>query len=131
MVHTHQKLDTSERRICSVMGVSRSTRHYQSAKKDSEEKLRLAMIRLTKQYGQYGYRKITQFLRIEDWMVNHKKVEHLWREEVFNYQSNIRDVGGFTTRIALSFALDITIPITSGPLILSMPSSAMLDRTRC
>jgi len=39
------------------------------------------MIRLAKQYGRYGYRKITQLLRIEGWKVNHKKIERLWREE--------------------------------------------------
>jgi len=39
------------------------------------------MIRLAKQYGRYGYRKITALLRIEGWRVNHKKVERLWREE--------------------------------------------------
>ena len=42
---------------------------------------RLALIRLGKQYGRYGYRKITALLRIEGWSVNHKKVERLWREE--------------------------------------------------
>lgn len=39
------------------------------------------MIRLAKQYGQYGYRKVTQLLRIEGWLVNHKKIERLWSEE--------------------------------------------------
>ena len=39
------------------------------------------MIRLAKQYGRYGYRKIAALLRIEGWQVNHKKVERLWREE--------------------------------------------------
>ena len=39
------------------------------------------MIRLAKQYGRYGYRKITELLRIEGFRVNHKKVERLWRQE--------------------------------------------------
>ena len=34
-----------------------------------------------KRYGRYGYRKVTELLRIEGWNVNHKKVERLWREE--------------------------------------------------
>lgn len=46
-----------------------------------EDALRLALVRLAKQYGRYGYRKIAQLLRIEGWHVNHKKVERLWREE--------------------------------------------------
>ena len=43
--------------------------------------LRLAMIRLTKKYGRYGYRKIAELLRVEGWQVNTKKVARLWREE--------------------------------------------------
>ena len=42
---------------------------------------RLALVRLAKQYGRYGYRKIAQLLRMEGWGVNHKKVERLWQEE--------------------------------------------------
>ena len=42
---------------------------------------RLAMIRLAKKYGRYGYRKVTALLRMERWQVNHKKVERLWAEE--------------------------------------------------
>ena len=80
MIHTRQKLNTSERRTCAVLGVSRSSVHYQ-AKAQDDVTLRLAMIRLAKQYGQYGYRKITELLRIEGWHVNHKKIERLWREE--------------------------------------------------
>jgi len=41
----------------------------------------LALIRLAKQYGRYGYRKILELLRIEGWRVNHKKIERLWQEE--------------------------------------------------
>ncbi len=63
------------------MGVARSTLQYKAVLKDDEEALRLAMIRLAKQYGRYGYRKIARLLRVEGWHVNHKKVERLWREE--------------------------------------------------
>lgn len=63
------------------MGVSRSTLHYQTTNREGEEELRLAMIRLAKRYGRYGYRKIAHLLHIEGWQVNHKRVERLWREE--------------------------------------------------
>ena len=46
-----------------------------------DDSLRLALIRLAKQYGRYGYRNIAELLRIEGWQINHKKVERLWREE--------------------------------------------------
>ena len=41
----------------------------------------MALIRLAKQYGRYGYRKIAELLHIEGWKVYHKKVERTWREE--------------------------------------------------
>jgi len=79
--HVRQKLDTSERRTCRTIGLSRSTLRYVSHPTTDDEELRLALIRLAKQYGRYGYRKITRLLRIEGWIVNHKKVERIWREE--------------------------------------------------
>ncbi len=39
------------------------------------------MIRLAKQYGRYGYRKVGELLHTEGWRVNHKRVERIWREE--------------------------------------------------
>ena len=62
-----QKLAASERRTCRVIGLSRSTLQYKAAKKDDEEELRLSMVRLAKQYGRYGYRKIAELLRVEGW----------------------------------------------------------------
>lgn len=46
-----------------------------------DDKLRLALIRLAKQYGRYGHRKVGELLQAEGWRINHKKVERLWREE--------------------------------------------------
>jgi putative transposase len=39
------------------------------------------MIELATQYGRYGYRRITALLQQEQWRVNHKRVERLWRLE--------------------------------------------------
>jgi putative transposase len=80
VIHTRQKLATSERRTCRVIGLARSSLQYRPARRD-DDALRLALIRLAKQYGRYGYRKIAELLRIEGWKVNHKKVERIWREE--------------------------------------------------
>ena len=33
------------------------------------------------QYGRYGYRRIAAMLREEGWLVNHKRVERIWRRE--------------------------------------------------
>jgi len=60
--------------------MARSTQNYKAVFKN-DDSLRLALIRLAKSYGRYGYRKIAELLRMEGWQVNHKKVERLWREE--------------------------------------------------
>ncbi len=80
MIHVRQKLGSSERRACKTIGVARSTQRYEATPVD-DDSLRLALVRLAKQYGRYGYRKIAALLRVEGWQVNHKKVERLWREE--------------------------------------------------
>ena len=49
---------------------------YRAVPQD-DDALRLALIRLAKSYGRYGYRKVAELLRIEGWRVNHKKVERL------------------------------------------------------
>lgn len=67
VIHARQKLGTSERRTCKVVGVARSTQQYTAAQKNDDEALRLAMIRLAKKYGRYGYRMIAELLRVEGW----------------------------------------------------------------
>ena len=36
---------------------------------------------LARQYGRYGYRRVTALLRAESWRCNHKRVERIWRRE--------------------------------------------------
>ena len=113
MIHTRKKLNTSERRTCSVLSVSRSSLHYKAKFQDNDA-LRLAMIRLAKQHGRYGYRKIAELLRIEGWRVNHKKVERLWREEGLKLPERQKSDGGCITKTARSFACDLRMLIMFG-----------------
>ena len=39
------------------------------------------VVRLASRFGRYGYRQVTNLLRIEGWAVNHKRVERIWRQE--------------------------------------------------
>lgn len=39
------------------------------------------IIELAKEYGRYGYRRITALLRSEGWEVNVKRVARIWRQE--------------------------------------------------
>ena len=48
---------------------------------DDEEQLTAAIIELARQYGRYGYRRITALLRQAGWRVNKKRVERIWRRE--------------------------------------------------
>ena len=80
VVQARQKLGTSERRTCEVLGIARSTLRYETTQKSDDDQ-RLAVIRLAKQYGRYGYRKIHELLQTEGLLINHKKVERIWREE--------------------------------------------------
>ena len=70
----------SERRTCRAIGLARSSLQYRPSPKN-DDALRLAIIRIAKQYGLYGDRKVTELLHVEGWRVNHNKVERLWREE--------------------------------------------------
>ncbi|NIQ06519.1 MAG: IS3 family transposase [Candidatus Korarchaeota archaeon] len=81
VVHVQQKLAVSERRACRVLGQARSVQRRKPNKSQSERVLREDIIRLASKYGRYGYRRITALLRAEGWVVNHKRVERIWREE--------------------------------------------------
>ncbi|NIT14263.1 MAG: IS3 family transposase [Candidatus Dadabacteria bacterium] len=81
VVHVQQKLAVSERRACRVLGQARSVQRRKSNKSQSEKVLREDIVRLASKYGRYGYRRITALLRTEGWIVNHKRVERIWREE--------------------------------------------------
>ena len=82
VIYVRQKLTTSERQTCKMIGPERITQRYTKIKEhDSDEELNLVITRLVKQYGRYGYRKIAHLMHIEGWLVNHKKIESLWREK--------------------------------------------------
>jgi putative transposase len=74
-------LNVSERRVCKVLGQVRSTQRYEPLLADDEPLLIERIIQLAKQYGRYGYRRITALLRGEGWRVNHKRVMRIWRQE--------------------------------------------------
>jgi hypothetical protein len=62
-----------------VLGQHRSTQRHASRGRNDEGRLVADMIELARQYGRYGYRRIAALLRDAGWLVNDKRVEHLWR----------------------------------------------------
>ena len=81
MISSQQRYGISERRACKALGVTRSVQRYEKRRADDEQQLRDDIVRFAHQYGRYGYRRITALLRVEGWVVNHKRVERIWREE--------------------------------------------------
>ena len=76
-----QTMEVSERRVCKVVGQCRPTQRYLPYGGYEEERLVARVIELARQYGRYGYRRITALLQREGWKVNHKRVERIWRRE--------------------------------------------------
>ena len=74
-------LDISERRACRALGQHRSTQRKAPRGRDDDEDLTADLIELARQYGRYGYRKISALLRDAGWVVNDKRVERIWRQE--------------------------------------------------
>ena len=81
MDHVCRRLEVSLRRACRVLGVVRSSYHYDRKVLSDEVILTDRIIELAKEYGRYGYRRITALLQMEGWKVNHKRVERIWRTE--------------------------------------------------
>ena len=75
------QLGLSQRRVCAVVGQHRSTQRKVPRAADDEAALTASIVNLARQYGRYGYRRITALLRAEGWRCNHKRVERIWRRE--------------------------------------------------
>ena len=74
-------LAVSARRACRVLGPCRATQHYVPRRLEEEDALRYRIVALAREYGRYGYLRITAVLRDEGWRVNHTRVERIWRQE--------------------------------------------------
>lgn len=76
-----QTLAVSERRACQVLEQVRTTQRLTPRVSDEEEQLVSRTVELATKHGRYGYRRITALLKQENWNVNHKRVERIWRKE--------------------------------------------------
>ena len=70
----------SERRCCVALGVDRSSIRCRSVRPD-QTPLRLRIRDLSQTRVRYGYFRIYILLRREGWLVNHKPVYRLYRED--------------------------------------------------
>ena len=60
---------------------SRTTQRYVPRQPDDEQVLTERIVNLAREYGRYGYRRVTALRRMEGWLVNHKRVQRIWRRE--------------------------------------------------
>jgi transposase InsO family protein len=63
------------------LGQARSTQRHRPRVREDETRLVARIVELARQYGRYGYRRITALLRQDGWRVNAKRVERIWRQE--------------------------------------------------
>ena len=76
-----RELKISERRACKTIGKIRSTQRYKPVENSEQEKLEVRVIELASEYGRYGYRQVTDLLRMEGWSVGKDRVYSIWRRE--------------------------------------------------
>jgi putative transposase len=83
VAHLTSVHEMSERRACRLTGCQRMTVRYRS-------QLRERLVALARERRRFGYRRLLIFLRREGFVVNHKRLFRLYREE----QLMVRKRGG-------------------------------------
>jgi putative transposase len=82
VVVLQDRFGVSQRRACRVVGQHRSTqRHPRRPVPPDDMKLRRRLRRFARRHPRLGWRKAHTVVRREGWVVNHKKLRRLWREE--------------------------------------------------
>ena len=72
--------EMSERRACRVIGCQRMTVRYRRRRPD-DRRLRERLVALARERRRFGYRRLLIFLRREGFVVNHKRLFRVYREE--------------------------------------------------
>ncbi len=80
VAHLKTAHEMSERRACQVIGCQRMTVRYRSRRPD-DPKLRERLVALARERRRFGYRRLLIFLRREGFVVNHKRLFRIYREE--------------------------------------------------
>lgn len=99
-----EKLEVSERRACTMIGICRMTVRYRSRRPD-DNPLRERMKALAHERRRFGYRRLHILLRREGYVVNHKRLFRLYREE----RLTVRRRGG--RKRAMGTRAPIALPI--------------------
>lgn len=73
--------NVSQRRVCKVLGQSRSTQRYELKQPEKDRPLTDDILELHIMHPRYGYRRIRIKLWERGWLVNFKRVYRLWCQE--------------------------------------------------
>jgi transposase InsO family protein len=95
--------ELSIQRLCQLLGVSRSwfyVRRSQPEDNPAEVALRHAIEELVLEFPGYGYRRVTKQLQRDGWVVNHKRVLRIMREDALLCQLQRRFVPTTNSRHA-------------------------------
>ena len=80
VAHLGKAHEMSERRACKLIGCDRMTVRYRSRRPD-DPRLRERLRALAHERRRFGYRRLLIFLRREGFVVNHKRLFRIYREE--------------------------------------------------
>lgn len=80
IAHVRKHHGLSERRACSLVGVSRRVIRYQPTRVD-DAPLRARLRKLAAERRRFGYRRLGYLLAREGITPNHKKLRRIYREE--------------------------------------------------
>src|SRR5271155_2736583 len=80
VAHLRTAFDMSERRGCKIIGGVRMTMRYRS-RRSGDAELRARLLALAHERRRFGYRRLHLLLRREGFIVNHKRLFRLYREE--------------------------------------------------
>ena len=107
VVRLEETFEVSERRACSVLGVDRTSVRYRS-RRASDAATRARLRELAAIRRRCGYRRLHFFLGQEGFVMNHKKLRRLYREErrAIGTRAPMTIPQGANQRWSLDFASD-------------------------
>ncbi|UGY20665.1 IS3 family transposase [Bradyrhizobium septentrionale] len=104
VAHLRDAFGMSERRACKAIGCCRMTMRYQTTRAD-DAGLRQRMRAIAHERRRFGYRRLHVRLKREGYVINHKKLFRLYREE----KLAVRRRGG--RRRAIGTRAPMTVPM--------------------
>lgn len=81
VTYAQARFGLSQRRAGRLVGVGRSTIRYRCRRRGDDDAVRARLRELAAQRPRFGYRRLHVLLRREGIVVNHKRIERLYREE--------------------------------------------------